>query len=99
MAENLGVGQVSLNRWEREKRKGHTKAMDTLFRMVYLALQDDEYTHEANQKIREALVKYFGNIKSEAKPLSAEIDPQTCSAAQVIENTIIPLISNQAGEQ
>ena len=26
MAEILGVGQVALNRWERETRRGHTKA-------------------------------------------------------------------------
>lgn len=88
MSEDLGVSQVVLNRWERGTRTGHTKAMDTLFRLVYLTLQDDEYTHEANQKIREALVKYFGNIKSEAVPLSVEIDPRTCTVAGIIENTI-----------
>ena len=99
MAEVLGIGQVSLNRWEREKRSGHTKAMDTLFRMVYLALQDDEYTHDANQKIREALIKYFGNIKSEAVPLSAEIDPRTCSPEDVIDQALVPVISGQSGSQ
>jgi putative zinc finger/helix-turn-helix YgiT family protein len=99
MAEVLGIGQVSLNRWEREKRKGHTKAMDTLFRMVYLTLQDDEYTHDANQKIREALIKYFGNIRSEAAPLSAEIDPQICSPKDVINQALVPAISGQGGLQ
>ncbi len=99
MSEILGIGQVSLNRWEREKRSGHTKAMDTLFRMVYLALQDDEYTHDANQKIREALIKYFGNIKSEAVPLSAEIDPRTCSPEDVIDQALVPVISGQSGSQ
>ena len=59
MAEILGVGEVALNRWERETRKGHTKALDSLFRMIYLALQDDEYTHEVRAGLRETLVKYL----------------------------------------
>jgi hypothetical protein len=87
MAQNLGVGEVSLNRWERENRKGHTKAMDTLIRMVYLALQDDEYTREASQQIRAALVRYFGKITIAAAPLSPEIDLMTCSSIEVIEKT------------
>lgn len=95
MAEILGVGQVALNRWERETRKGHTKAMDSLFRMVYLALQDDEYTHEARQSIREALVKYLGKIKSEPTPLTVEIDPEACSTAKIFESMLAPIISKQ----
>lgn len=88
MAEMLGVGQVSLNRWERETRKGHTKATDTLFRLVYLAMQDDEYTHEARQELREALVKYLGKIKSDPAPLSVKIDPKTCSSAAIFESAL-----------
>lgn len=95
MAEMLGVGQVALNRWEREARKGHTKAMDTLFRMVYLALQEDEYTHEARQELREAFVKYFGHIKSEAAPLSAEIDPEVCSPKEIVETALAQPVANR----
>ncbi len=88
MAKDLGVSEVSLNRWEKENR-GHTKAMDTLFRMVYLGLQDDEYTHEANHKIRETTIKYFGNIKkSEPQSISVEIDPKTCSVSEIYENAM-----------
>jgi putative zinc finger/helix-turn-helix YgiT family protein len=83
MADDLGISEVSLNRWENENR-GHTKAMDTLFRMIYLSLQDDEYTHEANQKIMEAMIRHFGSIKkSNSKPVSVEIDPKTCSVSKV----------------
>ena len=61
--------------------------MDTLFRMIYLSLQDDEYTHEANQKIMETMIRHFGSIKkSDSKPVSVEIDPKTCSVSKVYEN-------------
>ena len=89
MAESLGVSQVSLNRWERESRRGHTKALDSYFRMVYLQLHDDDYTHELRQSIREALVRYFAQIKkSEPISLSARIDPQACSPQKIIESTL-----------
>jgi putative zinc finger/helix-turn-helix YgiT family protein len=92
MAKDLGVNEVSLNRWENDPSRGHTKAMDTLFRMFYLTLQDDEYTHDANQTIREALVKYFGTIKkSVPAPLSVEIDPLNCSVSEILGTTVTPL--------
>jgi putative zinc finger/helix-turn-helix YgiT family protein len=88
MAKDLGISEVSLNRWEKENR-GHTKAMDTLFRMVYLSLQDDEYTHEANRKISEATIRFFGNTKkSEPESISVEIDPKTCSVSEIFENAM-----------
>lgn len=68
MAELLGVNQVQLNRWERGTRRGRTKAADTLFRLIYVTLQDDEYTHEASQNVRNALLRYFGHIKAKAAP-------------------------------
>ncbi len=89
MAESLGVSQVSLNRWERETRPGHTKAIDSYFRMVYLQLHDDEYTHQLRQEIKEALVKHFANIKKSAPvALSARIDPQLCSPAKIIDEML-----------
>lgn len=88
MAKDLGVSEVALNRWENGAR-GHTKAMDTFLRLFYLTLQDDEYTHEVNQRLREKIVTYFGSIKkSEPQRLSIEIDPRTCSVEDVIRTAI-----------
>jgi putative zinc finger/helix-turn-helix YgiT family protein len=96
MATILGIDQVALNRWERGKRTGRTKASDTLFRLAYLAYQDDEYTHKISESLRKPLMQYFGHIRDEARPLDARLDPARCSTESVVEKTLTSLLSGNA---
>jgi putative zinc finger/helix-turn-helix YgiT family protein len=88
MASLLGIGEGVLNRMERGKRTGRSKAMDSYIRLAYVQLQDDEYTHD----LREALLKYLGHIKSDAAPLQAKIDSKLCRTQDIVETALASLI-------
>lgn len=93
MASLLGVTQVALNRWEREARKTHGKANDSLIRLLYLSLQDDEYTHEVNQHVRKMLAEFFSRIKAAPSRQEIQIDAKHCSARDVVRTTVEHLSS------
>lgn len=93
MASLLGVTQVALNRWEREKRKTHGKANDSLIRLLYLSLQNDEYTHEVNQQVRKTLAEYFSRIKAAPSKQQIQIDATHFSAREVVRSTVEHLSS------
>lgn len=93
MAELLGLSQVVLNRWETGARQGHAAANDSKIRLIYLTMQQDEYTQRINQGIWELLHRLFGKISRESRPVELKIDPAVCSpedAASVHENGVGP---------
>jgi putative zinc finger/helix-turn-helix YgiT family protein len=82
LAELLGLSQVVLNRWETGARNGHATANDSRIRLVYLTMQQDEYTRRINQKVWEMLHLVFGKVSRKAAPIELSIDPAKCAPAE-----------------
>ena len=82
LAELLGLSQVVLNRWETGARNGHATANDSRIRLVYLTMQQDEYTGRINQKVWEMLHLVFGKVGRKAEPVQLRINPANCAPAE-----------------
>jgi len=95
MAELLGLSQVVLNRWETGARQGHATANDSKIRMIYLTMQQDEYTGRINQETWELLHRLFGKISRESAPVTMRIDPAVCSPEEIVSVEIERLLHEQ----
>ncbi len=82
LAELLGLSQVVLNRWETGARNGHASANDSRIRLVYLTLQQDEYTRRINPRVWEMLHLVFGKVGRKAEPIELRIDPADCAPVE-----------------
>ena len=92
MAEYLGIQQVVLSRWETEARS-HGKANDSLIRLSYLLLQNDEYTRGINREFQTLLFRYFGHVRDSAAPVKASIDPNHYEPGEIIRTSVARLAS------
>jgi hypothetical protein len=88
----FGLSQVVLNRWETGARQGHATANDSKIRLIYLTMQQDEYTRRINQETWELLHRLFGKVSREAAPVKMRIDPAVCSPEEVVSVEIEHLL-------
>lgn len=95
MAELLGLSPVVLNRWETGTRRGHAAANDSKIRLIYLTMQQDEYTQRIKKDIWESLHRLFGKISREPSPLHLKIDPALCMPEEIISAEIEDLLHQQ----
>lgn len=99
MAGLLGLSQVVLNRWETGARQGHATANDSRIRLIYLTMQQDEYTRRINQEIWELLHLLFGKVSRESAPVTLRIDPAVCSPKGMASVKIEKMINGAIAKQ
>jgi putative zinc finger/helix-turn-helix YgiT family protein len=99
MAELLGLSQVVLNRWETGARQGHATANDSKIRLIYLTMQQDEYTRRINQEIWELLHRRFGKVRKESAPVKLRIDPAVCSPEETASVEIEQMMNDAIAKQ